>query len=284
MALRADVLFAFDKATLSDKATAILDEAVTETRERADPDKPPVLIEGHTDSKGSGTYNQRLSVERAEAVRDYLAAKLGDGYTYEAEGRGEDEPIARNEKRDGGDDPEGRARNRRVEISYTIRRDRPDTTVTTGTATDVRGSTRRPAPYRADAGPVVGSLDRPRSGGGRLRVDVHPFYRDGAYVVAVFDVASVEDHHIPIPEPFKGFAHTFSAASDYGAFILVDPETEARYHPLRMHAEFVENSVFALDKGEVNRSYAYYPAPADDVTSVTLEAAGLGEVKDVPVS
>ncbi|TXK39729.1 OmpA family protein [Nonomuraea sp. C10] len=283
VALRTDVLFAFDEATLSDKAAAVLDEAVAETRERADPDKPPILIEGHTDSKGGGTYNQRLSVERAEAVRDYLVAELGGDYTYKAEGKGENEPIARNEKRDGGDDPEGRARNRRVEISYTIKRDRPDVTVTTGTATDVRGSTREPAPYRAEAGPVVGSLEWPRSGG-RLRVDFHPFYRDGAYLVAVFDVVSVKDHYIPIPDPFKGFAHNFSAASDYGAFILVDPETQARYHPLKMHTEFVENSVFVLEKGEVNRSYVYYPAPGDDVTSITLEAADLGEVKDIPVS
>ncbi|MFG1943073.1 OmpA family protein [Nonomuraea sp. NPDC048826] len=283
VALRTDVLFAFDKATLSKRAAAILDEAVAETRERADPDKPPVIIEGHTDSKGGDSYNQELSVRRAEAVRDYLADKLGDGYVYKAEGKGESEPIAKNEKRDGSDNPQGRARNRRVEISYTIKKERPDVTVTTRPATDVRGSTRQPAPYRADAGPVVGSL-RWTGGQDRLRVDFHPFHRDGAYLVAAFDVVLESGRlYIPVPGPFNGFDHEFSAASDFGSFILVHPETEARYHPLKMHTEFVENSVFNLEKGEVSRAYVYYPAPADDVTSITLEADGLGEVKDIPV-
>ena len=42
--------------------------------------------------------------------------------------------------------------------------------------------------------------------------------------------------------------------------------------------------MYVLDKGEVNRSYVYYPAPADDVTSLTLVTDGLGEVKGIPVS
>ncbi|WP_165974817.1 OmpA family protein [Nonomuraea deserti] len=162
-----------------------------ETRERADPAKPPITIEGHTDSKGGDSYNQDLSVERAEAVRDHLAGRLGSGYTYEATGKVESEPIAKNEKPDGSDNLEGRARNRRVEISYQIKEEKPDVTVTTGPS-DARGSTRPPAPLRAEPGPVAGSLAW-RSGGDRLRVDFHPFRRDGAYLVATFDVVSEGD-------------------------------------------------------------------------------------------
>ncbi|MEV4113327.1 OmpA family protein [Nonomuraea sp. NPDC049695] len=283
--LRTDVLFRFDKADLSDKAAAVLDEVVEETRLRADPAKPPILIEGHTDSKGEPAYNQNLSVKRAEAVRGYLAGKLGDAYVYKATGKGESEPIADNTKQDGSDNPEGRARNRRVEISYQIKQDLPGTTTTTGPSADkVRGSVRGPAPFRADAGPVVGSLSV-KHFNDRLRVDVHPFYRDGAYLVATFDVAlESSELFVPVPGPFSGGSHSFSSGSDYGTFSLVDPATQARYLPLKMSTEFVENSVLTLDKGEVNRSYVYFPAPADSTKSITLEAEGLGTVPNVPIS
>ncbi|MEU8146428.1 OmpA family protein [Nonomuraea sp. NPDC048901] len=288
--LRTDVLFRFDKADLSDKAATVLDEVVEETRVRADPAKPPILIEGHTDSKGEPAYNQDLSMKRAEAVRRYLAGKLGDAYVYKATGKGESEPIADNTKKDGSDNPEGRARNRRVEISYQIKQDLPGTTTTTGrragrtSADKVRGSVHSPAPFRADAGPVVGSLSVKRFNN-RLRVDVHPFYRDGAYLVAAFDVAlESSETFIPVPGPFSGGSHAFSSGSDYGTFSLLDPATQARYLPLKMSTVFVENSVLSLDKGEVNRSYVYFPAPADSARSITLEAEGIGTVPDIPIS
>ncbi|MEV4009060.1 OmpA family protein [Nonomuraea angiospora] len=283
--LRTDVLFRFDKADLSDKAATVLDEVVEETRVRADPAKPPILIEGHTDSKGEPAYNQDLSVKRAEAVRRYLAGKLGDAYVYKATGKGESEPIADNTKKDGSDNPEGRARNRRVEISYQIKQDLPGTTTTTGPSADkVRGSGRGPAPFRADAGPVVGSLSVKRFNN-RLRVDVHPFYRDGAYLVAAFDVVlESSEMFVPVPGPFSGGSHAFSSGSDYGTFSLLDPATQARYLPLKMSTEFVENSVLTLEKGEVNRSYVYFPAPADSARTITLEAEGVGTVPDIPIS
>jgi len=68
-------------------------------------------IQGHTDSSGSNTLNQKLSEKRAKAVLDYLVAKGGiaaDRLT--SAGFGEDYPIADNKTR------AGRAENRRVEI------------------------------------------------------------------------------------------------------------------------------------------------------------------------
>jgi OmpA-OmpF porin, OOP family len=76
-----------------------------------------VKVEGHTDSKGTEEYNQKLSERRAEAVRQYLIKEGAVGKTMiSATGYGELRPIAPNKKKDGKDNPEGRAENRRVEI------------------------------------------------------------------------------------------------------------------------------------------------------------------------
>lgn len=68
-------------------------------------------IVGHTDSRGSEEFNMQLSQERAQSVADYLAQHGIDRSRMEVVGRGESEPIAPN------DSPEGRANNRRVEIT-----------------------------------------------------------------------------------------------------------------------------------------------------------------------
>lgn len=69
-----------------------------------------VLIEGHTDNRGSANLNQALSQQRAEAVREALIEEGVDPARLSAEGRGKDQPVADNGT------AEGRARNRRVEI------------------------------------------------------------------------------------------------------------------------------------------------------------------------
>ncbi len=73
---------------------------------------PEVMIEiqGHTDSAGSATYNESLSLRRAEAVRDYLVTQGVPIRRMRAVGYGERFPIASNA------DPEGQAENRRVEV------------------------------------------------------------------------------------------------------------------------------------------------------------------------
>jgi len=69
-----------------------------------------VKVIGHTDSVGTDANNQKLSVERADSVRDFLNDRGVSGNRIEVTGRGEREPIASNET------VEGRAKNRRVEI------------------------------------------------------------------------------------------------------------------------------------------------------------------------
>jgi outer membrane protein OmpA-like peptidoglycan-associated protein len=67
-------------------------------------------IEGHTDSVGSDDYNQQLSERRSDAVRDFLAEEGVPGSSMSAKGFGKTQPVASN------DTPEGRQRNRRVEL------------------------------------------------------------------------------------------------------------------------------------------------------------------------
>jgi outer membrane protein OmpA-like peptidoglycan-associated protein len=114
--LAADVLFDFDKADILPKAQAALKQAAGLIRDKA---KGAVRIEGHTDSKGSDPYNQKLSERRAQAVKTWLTEKEGlSNAEFSIQGFGAKKPVAPNKKPDGSDDPEGRQKNRRVEIIF----------------------------------------------------------------------------------------------------------------------------------------------------------------------
>lgn len=114
--LSADILFDFDKATLRPAATKALEAMSADVRQRFT-GGAVFLVEGHTDAKGSDDYNLKLSVKRATSVKTYLAKEQGfDAGTIETVGRGESNPKAPNETPDGQDDPDGRQKNRRVEI------------------------------------------------------------------------------------------------------------------------------------------------------------------------
>lgn len=117
--LSADVLFDFDKADLKPAADGDLGKVAEVAR--ANPGTP-IDVAGHTDAKGADAYNQRLSERRAEAVKTWLVEKGGvEAGRIRTRGWGETRPIVPNETPGGADDPEGRQRNRRVEI--TIRRE-----------------------------------------------------------------------------------------------------------------------------------------------------------------
>jgi len=112
--MSADVLFDFDRAELKPEAEASLHKVGTVLRAYG---RSQVTVEGHTDAKGSDTYNHRLSERRAAAVVGWLSAKAGlGGERLTARGLGAQRPVAPNARADGSDDPEGRRRNRRVEI------------------------------------------------------------------------------------------------------------------------------------------------------------------------
>lgn len=112
--LAADVLFDFDKADLRSDARTALKQVGDIIREKA---KGTVRIEGHTDSKGSDAYNQKLSQRRANSVKDWLVKNEGlKSVRFSTSGFGAKKPAAANTRPDGSDDPEGRQKNRRVEI------------------------------------------------------------------------------------------------------------------------------------------------------------------------
>jgi outer membrane protein OmpA-like peptidoglycan-associated protein len=107
LTVAADVLFAFDKAALTKKASSRLEQAAATLRSEASGRQ--VNVDGYTDAKGSDAYNLGLSRRRAQAVRQALEGLLGGtDITFVVEGHGTADPVAPNAKPDGTDDPEGR--------------------------------------------------------------------------------------------------------------------------------------------------------------------------------
>jgi photosystem I P700 chlorophyll a apoprotein A2 len=112
--LSGDVLFDFDKWDIRPEA----EDALNNVAEVINASKSPkVKISGHTDSKGAADYNQQLSEKRAESVKNWLKDNTEvDPKIIEISGYGESKPVAPNTNPDGSDNPEGRQKNRRVEI------------------------------------------------------------------------------------------------------------------------------------------------------------------------
>ena len=102
-----DISFDTNSAAIKPQLRAVLDPFANSLHD--DP-SARIAIVGHTDNTGSPAVNNPLSVERAQSVRDYLAARGISPTRIVTMGRGEHEPVADNSTE------AGRARNRRVEI------------------------------------------------------------------------------------------------------------------------------------------------------------------------
>jgi type IX secretion system PorP/SprF family membrane protein len=100
--------FEFNSSTLDKETTDYLDELA-----QALTDNPELKIKlvGHTDNVGSEKFNQRLSINRAQALKNYLVEKGVDSERVTADGKGMKEPLNNNET------DEDRAKNRRVELT-----------------------------------------------------------------------------------------------------------------------------------------------------------------------
>ncbi|MCB0395924.1 MAG: OmpA family protein, partial [Flavobacteriales bacterium] len=109
-----NIYYPFDKYYLTDSAKTTIDTTIYVIMK----ENPNIIAEisSHTDSHGTDKYNERLSQKRAESVVKYLIEKGIKESRLVAKGYGESKPIAPNEKEDGSDDPEGRAKNRRTEF------------------------------------------------------------------------------------------------------------------------------------------------------------------------
>lgn len=114
ISLSAGALFDFDKSDLKPAGKESLDAVIN--RINSNGDVQAIRIVGHTDSVGSDEYNQKLSLRRATAVKNYLAAGGINAGIMSVSGMGESQPVADNKT------AEGRARNRRVDVSIGIKR------------------------------------------------------------------------------------------------------------------------------------------------------------------
>lgn len=90
MTLSASTLFAFDSATLRPEGRTELDQLAREVRNM---EPETVTIVGHTDRLGAPDYNQRLSEQRAEAVKAYLVSQGIDANRIRATGKGHTQPV-----------------------------------------------------------------------------------------------------------------------------------------------------------------------------------------------
>ncbi len=91
----ADALFSFDRSEIGPQGKVALDQFA---RELAGTHFDAIIVEGHTDRLGSQDYNQKLSMRRAEAVKNYLiSAGNVDAGRISAVGKGEAQPLTKTE-------------------------------------------------------------------------------------------------------------------------------------------------------------------------------------------
>jgi len=102
-----DVSFAVNRADIQPNLRPVLDRFAQTLNQNP---AATVRVIGHTDSTGTDTINDPLSVNRAASVRDYLAVRGVSPQRVQIDGRGAREPVASNAT------DVGRAQNRRVEI------------------------------------------------------------------------------------------------------------------------------------------------------------------------
>ena len=112
LVLSGDLLFDFDQATIREESDSTLKDFARRLAEYPD---SKIVVDGHTDSWGSAEYNKDLSKRRAQAVVRYLEEQGIAPNRMTARGMGERFPIEPNELH-GRDNPDGRAKNRRVEL------------------------------------------------------------------------------------------------------------------------------------------------------------------------
>ena len=105
-----NVLFGFDESNISNDAKISLNKLVTVLNSYPETD---IEVQGHTDSRGSESYNQNLSVQRATAVSHYLTSEDISASRLNVLGFGETLPKYENNTAD------GRTQNRRVEFMIT---------------------------------------------------------------------------------------------------------------------------------------------------------------------
>jgi len=274
VSLAADVLFAFNSATLTGPAQKVVQQAAQILKNKADPAKP-VTVTGYTDAKGTDAYNASLSQRRAVAVADALGkAGQGSGLSLRPTGRGAADPVAPNARPDGVDDPTGRALNRRVELAYTPKAPPPPP----------------PAPQAAAPqsgnGQPLATLPAAKviaSGAGAVAMtaSVRSVRRDGALAAVEVGVT---------PAGPAGGVDYFSRGRndrDLGSWRLVAAATSATYVPatdVDDPKRLLGTTVKQMNGGRDYLLTFWTAALPADLSSVDVVLGQLGRAKNVPVT
>lgn len=305
----ADELFTGDEKELADGTAAVLDTLAQQVDERAGTDGPTVRVTVHTSGDRDSDQAQKLSQQRAQAVRDYLSDELGDNYQYEAQGSGSEEPLV---SEDDAQENKAQRRNGRVEVSYPRPSTQEDTQDTQDAADEDTGEETggepeatqedssaepqdggEPATYRAEDGDAVAN-ETATIDGHDYTLRVLPFYRDGAYLVANFRVTSKSPDEID--EDTDAFTGTDYPGAEFGSFSARDPESGETYRGVRVGEQRAVGEEttghdyldpvsypYVTRENSTNRVWVYLSAPPKDVSSLTLDAGGFGTFEDVPV-
>jgi outer membrane protein OmpA-like peptidoglycan-associated protein len=262
--LPSDVLFEFAKSDLTPAAQAALDAV----QSQIDGSTGTVTIEGHTDAIGDDASNQQLSEARAASVQAALQDKLGSGFTFNSVGFGESRPVAPNANPDGGDNPDGRAQNRRVEIR-------------TG---DVTGT----APAELEARPATTDL---ADLGATAKVD--SVKRVGGHVLTTVTLTNPTSSAIAV-EPGSGLTESFHRPL---GITVADKTNQRRVEVCNSGGEQLEGfrdlagppsnlytPAGSLPPGASVQLWGFYTAPPAEVTTVDVEIGGLGKVESTPIT
>jgi outer membrane protein OmpA-like peptidoglycan-associated protein len=279
--VNADLLFAFNSAKLSARAGALITQARSILTAKANPAKPVTVI-GYTDDKGSDAFNRNLSRKRANAAATALRRGSLGPLRLTVSGRGENDPVGPNTTPDGGDNPRGRALNRRVEITYAPKpvpvapSAAPATTAPDVPATN---ADRSPGPVVTLPTATVKSSGLPSA---PMFAAIHPIVEDGTLSLVSVDITAKEDTLV-----IDAFTGHLTPDEDIGAFTIVDPATKRVYLPA--YDEDDQSRVMGtythrLGAG-VPEHYAFYAAELPQgLASATVDLDQLGSAKNISIT
>jgi outer membrane protein OmpA-like peptidoglycan-associated protein len=298
LTLNTDVLFRFDKSSLTPRARAIISSVAAKIKSRA---TGQVSITGYTDSIGTDQVNIPLSQARAHSVAAVLAPLTQGGpVTYQTAGLGSNDPVAPNTKPDGSDNPAGRALNRRVTISFAVKElARPSS------PPDVQQPTAPPpaATARTVAYHAISGSDTDN-----YNIAVYSLVRDANMLVLHLGVGCRSVVAQDTSTCSSGFDFTgsqtvppvtlsqnempllghYNIANTTSAFYLVDPTTGTQYIPLHDTNGTPLSAGIAPSMPTGGYTYPlwiYFPAPPTSTTSMTVVIPGGGaQVAGVPIT
>ncbi|MDQ2726738.1 MAG: protein kinase [Actinomycetota bacterium] len=282
--LSADVLFAFNQASLSPASQQLLQGVATNIKAQA---SGQVAIVGYTDNIGDAAYNQGLSQQRAASVVAALQPLVnGAPVTLQPSGDGDADPVAPNRNPDGSDNPAGRATNRRVTITYTMS---PKPAATPAAPPPSQPS----APSARTVSYAFGETGRD-TGPDTWQVTVNGLRRDGSLVV--LDASAICTHS---GDPSSGCSASDAFAAHGGdaddGFTLFAGGTGTTYRTASAPGfSGVENNTALssdfngggaeVPQGQSLRIWAYYATPAAGVASLTVQLPNGGPtVANVPI-